>query len=105
MKTAAWRVRSLVSGLALMLVGMIVGAGAGATQLWRPELISWNSVTIGFVILFTLAPVLFGLSFLLDLCEETDEDRRQQAELERLVAQLREDMTEDPLPNLNRIRG
>lgn len=105
MKLAAWRVRSLISGLTLLLFGLLVGGCIGVTVLWRPELLSWNVVTVVLVALFTLGPTIFGLSFLLELCEETEEDRRQQADLERLVAQLREDLKEDPLPNLNKIRG
>lgn len=99
MKTASWRVRNLVSGLGLILFGVAVGGGVACAHLFTSVPISWNAVTIEFVGFLTLAPIGFGISFLLDLCEETDEDRRHQAELDRLVKGLRED-TEYPLEDV-----
>jgi len=91
-----------VSGLALLLFGLLVGTSVGVVQLFRPELLSWNVVTLGLVTLFTLGPAGIGLSFLFDLCGQTNEDRRQEEECTRLMEQLRRDMEEETLPNLRR---
>lgn len=103
MKLAEWRVRSLVSGLAALLFSFLVTGGIGLTELLRPELLSWNVVTVVLVTLFTLGPGLIGMSFLTDLCEETEEDRRRQSELAHLLEELRKG--EYPLQNLTKHRG
>lgn len=92
MKTAKWRVCSLVQSLALLLLGTTVVVGVSFLHFHSSMSISINAVTILFVAMFTLFPILMGTFLLLQLCEETEEDCRERKECERLMEELGADI-------------
>ena|GEM_PF-3677602 len=89
MKIAPWRVWNLLLGLALVLLGIgTMEIVAFVHFILQP--IPWTIGAAVFVGLVTLGPVAIGVLFLIPLCDETEDDRQRQAELDRLVKGPRE---------------
>ena len=86
------RVRTLVLGLILVVLGTVVGTFFGAYGLLIPSALSWDMARLLFMFASSVGPFAFGVWLLTDLCRGTDEDRKQWEETRRVIREFDEQM-------------